>query len=128
MLSAFRLPARAGMARLRKQAEWLERGYPSAATGLPEGLKMFTLYRWGLPPSRCLASTNAIENLHSSVRLCTRRVGRWGGGEMKMVLRWAAAALLVTGQKFRRIMGNRDLWMLKVSLDQKGILAQQKVA
>lgn len=129
MRSAFRLPARKGMARLEKQAEWLEREYPSAAASLREGLaEMFTVSRLGLSPSlaRCLVSTNVIESPHSGVRLRTRRVCRWRDG--KMVLRWAAAALLMTEQNFRKIMGSRDLWMLKAALDQKGGLLQQKVA
>jgi transposase-like protein len=129
MRSAFRLPAREGMARLEKQADWLEREYPSAAASLREGLaEMFTVNRLGLSPSlsRCLVSTNLIESPHSGVRLRTRRVCRWRDG--KMVLRWAAAALLMTEQSFRRIMGYRDLWMLKAALDQKGVLVQQEVA
>jgi transposase-like protein len=129
MRSAFRLAAREGMARLEKQAEWLEREYPSAAASLREGLaEMFTVSRLGLSPSlaRCLVSTNVIESPHSGVRLRTRRVCRWRDG--KMVLRWAAAALLMTEQNFRKIMGYRDLWMLKAALDQKGVLVQQEVA
>jgi transposase-like protein len=129
MRSAFRLPAREGMARLEKQAEWLEREYPSAAASLREGLaEMFTVSRLGLSPSltRCLVSTNVIESPHSGVRLRTRRVCRWRDG--KMVLRWAAAALLMTEQHFRKIMGYRDLWMLKAALDQKGEWLQQEVA
>lgn len=129
MSSAFRLPAREGMARLEKQAEWLEREYPSAAASLREGLaEMFTVSRLGLSPSltRCLVSTNVIESPHSGVRLRTRRVCRWRDG--KMVLRWAAAALLMTEQHFRKIMGYRDLWMLKAALHQKGELLQQEVA
>jgi len=45
-----------------------------------------------------------------------------------MVLRWAAAALLLTEQNFRRIMGYRDLWMLKAALHQEGVLVEQEVA
>jgi putative transposase len=129
MRSAFRLPAREGMARLEKQAEWLEREYPSAATSLREGLaEMFTVNRLGLSPSlsRCLVSTNVIESPHSGVRLRTRKICHWRDG--KMVLRWAAAALLMTEQNFRRIMGYRDLWMLKAALDQNKVLVQQEVA
>ncbi len=33
MRAAFRLPAAEGMARLEKQAQWLEREYPDAAAG-----------------------------------------------------------------------------------------------
>jgi putative transposase len=127
--AAFRLPAKEGMARIEKQAEWLEREYPSAATSLREGLaEMFTVNRLGLSPTlaRCLVSTNVIESPHSGVRLRTRKVCRWRDG--KMVLRWAAAALLMTEQNFRRIMGHRDLWMLKAALGRKEALVQQEVA
>ena len=129
MRGAFRLSAGEGMARLEKQAQWLEREYPSAAASLQEGLaEMFTVNRLGLSPSlaRCLVSTNVIESPHSGVRLRTRRVCRWREG--KMVLRWAAAALLMTEQSFRKIMGYRDLWMLKAALDQNAVLVQQEVA
>ncbi len=44
------------------------------------------------------------------------------------MLRRAAAALLMTEQSFPKIMGYRDLWMLKAALNQKGVLAQQEVA
>jgi len=40
----------------------------------------------------------------------------------------SAAVLLMTEQNFRKIIGYRDLWMLKAALDQKGVLAQQEVA
>ncbi len=127
--AAFRLPAREGMARLEKQAEWLEREYPNAAASLREGLaEMFTVNRLGLPPSlaRCLVTTNLIESPHSGVRLRTRRVCRWRDG--KMVLRWAAAALRMTEQNFRRIMGYRDLWMLKAALGRNQASLQKQVA
>lgn len=49
MRAAFRLPAKEGMACLEKQAEWLEREYPSAAASLREGLsEMFTVNALGL--------------------------------------------------------------------------------
>ncbi len=129
MRAAFRLPAKEGMAKLEKQAEWLEGEYPSAAASLREGLaEMFTVSRLGLSPtlSRCLVSTNVIESPHSGVRLRTRKICRWRDG--KMVLRWAAAALLMTEQNFRKIMGYRDLWMLKAALGRKELLVQQEVA
>jgi transposase-like protein len=127
--AAFRLPAKEGMVRIEKQAEWLEREYPSAAASLREGLaEMFTVNRLGLSPSlsRCLVSTNVIESPHSGVRLRTRKICRWRNG--KMVLRWAAAALLMTEQNFRRIMGYRDLWMLKVALDENQTALKKQVA
>ncbi len=115
--------------RLEKQAEWLEREYPSAAGSLCEGLaEMFTVNRLGLSPSlaRCLVSTNVIGSPHSGVTLRTRRVCRWRDG--KMVLRWAAAALLMTEQHFRKTMGYRDLWMLKAGLDGSQTAIKEQVA
>ena len=91
---------------MEKQAQWLEQEYPSAAASLREGLaEMFTVTRLQLSHSlsRCLVSTNVIESPHSGVRLRTRRVCHWRVG--KMVLRWAAAALLATEKNFRRLMG-----------------------
>ena len=129
MRAAFRLPAREGMAKLEKQAEWLDREYPSAAASLREGLaEMFTVNRLGLSPAlaRCLVSTNVIESPHSGVRLRTRKICRWRDG--KMVLRWAAAALLMTEKNFRRIMGYRDLWMLEAALGGNQTAYQKKVA
>jgi hypothetical protein len=129
MRAAFRLPAKEGMARLEKQAEWLEREYPSAAASLREGLaEMFTVTKLNLSAglARCLVSTNVIESPHSGVRLRTRRVCRWRDG--KMVLRWAAAALLMTEKNFRRIMGYRDLWMLKAALGRNQESPKEKAA
>lgn len=83
--AAFRLPAREGVGRLEKQAEWLEREYPSAAASLREGLEeMFTMSRLEISRSlaRRLVTTNVIESPHSGVRLRTRRVCRWRDGQM----------------------------------------------
>ena len=129
MRAAFRLPEREGLARLEKQAQWLEREYPSAAASLREGLaEMFTVTRLDLSASlsRCLVSTNVIESPHSGVRLRTRRVCHWRDG--KMVLRWAAAALLATEKNFRRIMGYRDLWRLKAALGRSKESSKEKAA
>jgi len=126
MKAAYRLPAEEGIARLKHQASWLERQYPSAAASLLEGLdETFTVNRLSLSVSlrRCLATTNIVESPTSGVRLRTRRVTHWQNGEM--VLRWAAAALLETEKSFRRIMGHRDLWMLKAVLDEEKISPQQ---
>lgn len=128
MRAAYRLKAGEGMARLESQAEWLEVHYPDAAASLREGLEeTFTINRLSLTPSlrRCLATTNLIENPHSGVRLRTRRVSRWRGGEM--VKRWAGAAFLAAEQSFRRILGYRDLWMLKAQLD-GGVEVREEVA
>jgi len=123
---AFRLGAAEGMARLEKQAQWLEREYPDAAASLREGLaEMFTVSRLGLSPPlcRCLCSTNIIESPNSGVRLRTRRICSWRDG--KMVLRWAAAAFLMTEKHFRKIQGYRDLWMLKAALEPNAVSTQQ---
>jgi putative transposase len=56
MRAAWKMEWKAGMARIRKLAEWLEREYPSAAASLREGLEeCFTINRLGVPPTlqRC---------------------------------------------------------------------------
>ena len=129
MKAAYRLDAEQGRARLRHQARWLEGEYPSAAASLREGLaETFTLNRLGLPPTlrRCLATTNLIESPHSGVRLRTRRVTNWKQGNM--VLRWAAAAYLETEQRFRKILGYRDLWILQAALDERSEGQEQVMA
>ena len=65
---------------------------------------------------KCLATTNVIESSLSGVEGRTGRVTRWRSGEM--ALRWAAAAALETEKNFRKIIGHRDLWMLKAALDE----------
>jgi transposase-like protein len=130
MKAAYSLPWQEGMARLKKQAEWLETHYPGAAASLREGLEeTFTINRLALSPAlrRCLGTTNIIESPHAGVRLRTNRVSRWRNG--KMVLRWVAAAFLATEKNFRRIQGYRDLWMLKAKLDNEVVLdSKQKAA
>lgn len=130
MKAAYNLPWQEGMARLKKQAEWLETHYPGAAASLREGLEeTFTINRLELSPAlrRCLGTTNIIESPHAGVRLRTNRVSRWRDG--KMVLRWVAAAFLATEKNFRRIQGYRDLWMLKAKLDNELALdSKQKAA
>jgi len=117
MKAAYKLDEREGIARLKKQAQWLETEHPSAAASLLEGLEeTFTVSRLGLSAAlrRGLSTTNLIENPHSGVRRMTRRVSKWEDG--KMVLRWAASAFLMAEKRFRRIMGHRDLWMLDAAL------------
>jgi transposase-like protein len=129
MRAAYRLDPKEGMARLRKQAEWLEAEHPTAAASLLEGLEeTFTVNALGLPGSlrRCLATTNLIESPQSGVRMRTRRVTRWQDGGM--ALRWAATAFLATEKNFRRIMGYQQLWILKSFLDgQDQVASKRKV-
>jgi len=120
MRASYKLEAKAGMARLRKLADWLEQESPAAANSLREGLEeCFTINRLGIPPSlhRCLATTNLIESPQSGVRMRTRRVCRWR--DAAMVQRWAAASFLATEKNFRRIMGWKDLWQLETILERK---------
>jgi transposase-like protein len=127
--AAWKMEAKAGMARIRKLAEWLEREYPSAAASLREGLEeCFTINRLGLPPSlqRCLATTNIIESPHAGVRIRTRRVTRWQNGSMAR--RWMASAFLRTEKNFRRIMGYRELWTLEAILSESQAATRQDVA
>jgi putative transposase len=129
MRAAYRLPWEEGLARMKKQAKWLEVEYPSAAASLLEGLdETFTVNRLGLPGllRRSLSATNIIENPNSVVRRATRRVSRWHNG--KMVLRWAASAYLDAEKRFYRIMGYRDLWMLKALLDDERLDVKREVA
>jgi putative transposase len=117
MRAALRLGAEEGIAKLKQQAQWLEREYPDAAASLREGLEeLFTINRLGLSPAlrRALGSTNIIENPNSAARRRTGRVTRWRDGAM--VKRWAAAAFLDAEKSFRRILGYRDLWMLEAVL------------
>jgi transposase-like protein len=126
--AAFRLDAKEGMARLKKQAEWLEKEYPSAATSLLEGLEeMFTVSRLDLPGPlrRCLCTTNIIESPQSSVRKRTGRVSRWRDG--KMVMRWAAASYLDAEKRFHRIMGYEHLWILASALGRTTVAEGAKV-
>ena len=129
MRAAFRLRPEEGIAKLKQQASWLEREYPDAAGSLREGLEeLFTINRLGLSPALCraLGSTNIIENPNSTARRKTNRVTRWRDGEM--VKRWAAAAFLDAEQSFRRILGYRDLWMLKVILNDNQVANGEKAA
>jgi transposase-like protein len=129
MRAAWKMEAKAGMARIRKLAEWLEREYPSAAASLCEGLEeCFTINRLGVPPTlqRCLATTNIIESPHAGIRIRTRRVTNWQNGSM--VRRWMASAFLRTEKNFRRIMGYRELWTLEAILSESQFATQQAVA
>jgi len=117
--AAWKLEAKEGLARLRTQIDWLTRTHPKAAASLAEGLEeTFTINRLGLPQAlrKGLATTNLIESLLSGVEGRTHRVTHWKHGEM--ALRWAAAAALETERNFRKLLGYRDLWMLKAALDE----------
>jgi hypothetical protein len=46
-----------------------------------------------------------------------RRVKNWRSGEM--ALRWTAASFEAASKGFRRIMGYKNIWMLKAVLDER---------
>jgi transposase-like protein len=117
MHAAYRLPEKAGIAKLRQQAAWLKAERPDAAASLLEGLEeTFTVNRLRLTPAlvRCLASTNVIESPNSVVRRVTRQVTRYRDGDM--ALRWSALGFLEAEKSFRPIHGKRELWILAAAL------------
>jgi putative transposase len=104
-------------AALRALVKQLEVQHPGAAASLLEGLEeTLTVTRLGLPPSlvRTFKSTNPVESMNSVGRSVTGNVKRWQDGQM--VLRWMAAGMLEAEKQFRRIVGYRDLHMLKQAL------------
>src|SRR5262245_6557254 len=118
-------------AQLERLARELEREHPGAAASLREGLEeTLTLQRLGLSGAlyRTLRSTNAIENLNSSV-VC-RNVRRWRDGAM--LLRWIAVSLREAQNKFRRLKGFRDMKHLIAALDRRterqGVDPKKRVA
>jgi transposase-like protein len=120
MRAAFKLEATEGVAKLEQYASWLEREWPGAAASLREGLEeLFTVNRLGLTGAlrRCLGTTNLIDNGHSAARERMRRVKNWQSGEM--ALRWAAASFEAASRGFRRIMGYKDIWMLRATLEER---------
>lgn len=103
--------------RLTKLARFLEDEHPDAVKSLREGLEeTLTLKDMGLPTvlERTLSTTNAIENLNSTIRRITGRVKRWRDG--KMVKRWMAGAVLEAQRGFRRLRGCNGMHLLVAAL------------
>jgi transposase-like protein len=120
MKAGFRLGGKQGKAKLEQYAKWLERDQPNTVASLREGLdEMFTIDIPGLPPmlKRCFETTNMIDNSHSAARQKIHRVTNWQSGEM--AVRCTASALVSSSKNFRRVMGYKDLWMLKSNLQHK---------
>jgi putative transposase len=91
--------------------------HPGAAGSLEEGLdETLTVMAFDLPEwlARTLCTTNAIENLIGSVRDLGHRVHRWRDG--KMILRWAATALVEASKRFRRLRGHAGMSKLVAAL------------
>lgn len=117
MRAAYKLDAKDGIAKLKQQAQWLQREHPDAAASLLEGLaETFTVNALGLPPTltRCLCTTNIIENPNGIVRRTSRRVTRYR--DVGMALRWSAAGFLEAEKSFRKLQGVNDLWILEAAL------------
>jgi putative transposase len=117
MMAAYKLHPKQGMAKMNKQAQWLEREHADAAASLREGLhETFAVNALGLPPTlmRCLCTTNIIENPNGIVRRTSRRVTRYRDADM--ALRWTAAGFIEAQKSFRKIQGIKDLWILKAAL------------
>jgi len=109
--------AKVALAAMYIDGQGVEQEYPSAMSSLLEGLdEMFTINTLGLAKTlrRCLSSTNVIESPNSGVRSRTHRVNNWQ--DHQMVARWVAASLLDMEQRFKRIMGYQQLWMLEAKL------------
>ena len=104
--------------RLEALASSLEAKPPGAAASVREGLaETLTLQRLGIGGRLYgkLRSTNAIENLNSSIASYSRPVKRWQGG--RMVLRWVSASIVEAEKKFRRVQGWQDISKLARALD-----------
>jgi hypothetical protein len=115
MRAAWRLYAKAGMARLKNLADWLEREYPSTASSLMEGMEeCFAINRLDVLPSlhRYLAiieSPHARVHLRRAVSVAGATAAWSNGGWPRRCWR--------PEKNFRKIMGNRDLWALKAVLN-----------
>jgi transposase-like protein len=126
MNAAFKLEAKAGMEKLRQQAKWLQAEHADAAASMLEGIdEMFTVNRLGLPPTlmRCLTTTNIIENPNGIVRSTTHRVKRWR--DQDMAIRWTAAGFLEAEKAFRKVLGFKELWILRAALGRDRVDASQ---
>ena len=109
----------------------VEGGAPGCC-GEPAGRigSTFTVNRMKLPPSltRCLCTTNIIENPNRAVRRVSRRVCRYRDADM--ALRWTATRFLEVEKPFRRRQGAKNLWILAsaLGLNVTGIDSKNRVA
>ena len=104
--------------RLESLASSLEAKHPGAAASVREGLdETLTLQRLGIAGRLYvkLRSTNAIENLNSSIASYSKNVKRWEGG--RMVVRWVSASIVEAEKKFRRVQGWKEIQTLVRALD-----------
>lgn len=95
---------------LRPLAAKIRRTHPDAAASLAEGLsESVTINRLGVDGrlARTLATTNPMESIVDIVRIHSRNVKRWMGGDIR--LRWAAAGMLAAEHQYRRIKGCKQM-------------------
>lgn len=109
------------LAELEAVARWLEdRGHPSAATSVREGMEeTLTITRLGVPPKLqvSLFSTNIVESAISVGRTVMGNVKRWRPrSKTRMIERWCAAGLLVAERQFRRVKGHKEIPFLLAAL------------
>lgn len=101
-------------------ARRLDHDHPGAAASLREGLdETLTVMQFGLPQrlARSLSTTNAIENMLGRVRVVSRNVKRWRGGNM--ILRWVAAGMSEAERGFRRLKGHASMQLLVAKLRER---------
>ncbi len=109
----------AGKARIEQFASWVGTQLQDAAGSLGEGSHDSShVSATGLAPSlkRYPGTTNVIDNALGDAQPNWPRDPRSRNGSM--AVRWTAAAFLEAGKGYRRMMGYRDLWMLKAHLDE----------
>jgi transposase-like protein len=103
---------------LAQLASWLERdGHEDAAGSVREGLEeTLTALKLNLGGTltRSFSTTNAVENVMSSIRRTTRNVKRWRNPSM--IRRWVGLSILQAQKKFRRIKGHSQLRILVAAL------------
>jgi putative transposase len=114
--AAWKMNAKDGMVRLRKLADWLQRDYPEAAASLLEGLEECFNHQ----PSGAPAHTASLFGDHECDRELAVGCAPANWAHMSLASQHAAtlggSRLLGTEKHFRRIMGYRELWALKVIL------------
>jgi putative transposase len=117
MMAAYKLGTKEGIAKMKRQAQWLEREHPDTAALLLDGLhETFTVKALGLPPplTQCLCMTNIIENRNDIVRRTSRCVTHYRDADM--ALRWTVAGFIEAEKAFRKIQRIKYRWILKTPL------------
>jgi putative transposase len=106
---------------------------PSAARSLAEGLEeTLTVHKLRVPDQlrRTLSCTNVIESAFSIVETVCRNVKRWREGDQ--IERWVGSGLLIAEQQFRKIIGFRQIPLLRSAManavSQKSIAKKVAIA